>query len=262
VEVFPLVGSLGVSGEKAREHHLVETSANANAARCVENLNRYGVEPARRKAGSAEGETAQVQEAVGADPPPQLTQPCVIPQVTEGDEAERERYLRAVWRYIASDESIRTVFGAAWALRRVGLAAPPGAEGETPLLSRADTLVTGISEAARSRAVRIGAIEASLFDDAREANARGEISGHYFCHAEDAAACGEALQRINRRVVAPTITDYVACTDRAGRTRRGLGTMLLASESRKAEAVRAAVSHGAVGTLVIDEDLARAILGD
>lgn len=241
---FPLVGSLGVVGQRARETMVIETSANANAARCVDNLSQYAVRPSRDDRGDP-----AIDAAI------QLTQPCVIPEPVGTD----PEHLKAVWRYVALDKSVQAIFGRRWALSRIGEQASEPDDPE-PLLQRADALITGISTATLSRAVLIGAIEQDLLDAARQANAVGEISAHYFCHARDYPACAQRLREVNKRVLAPTLEDYVDCTRRARVTGRGMGTMLVSNGSRKAEAVAAAIANGAVNILVCDDILARAIV--
>lgn len=244
IKFFPFVGSLGVLGERARETMVVETSANANAARCVANLSQYGVAPRPKDAG-----------APAIDAAIQLTQPCVIP----ADVARDPEHLKAVWRYIALDKSVQAIFGRRWALSRIGEETAEPNEPE-PLLQQADALITGISTATLSRAVLIGAIEEDLLHAARRANAVAEISAHYFCHARDYPSCSGSLREVNKRVVAPTLEDYVDCTRRARVTGRGMGTMLVSNGNRKAEAVVAAITNGAVNILVCDENLAQAVI--
>ncbi len=211
LRIFPLAGSIGLLDED-RQQYIAETSATANAERCVENLTHYGLEPRLR----ADEEDAPI-------PPPQA------------------------------------IFGHEWALSRLEGDVPEH-DPEGPLLHQADTLITGLSTGDDSRAVRIGAISEQLAGQARAGAAKGEISAHYFSHAEDSEDCREALRAVNRWVVAPTIDDYVQCTRRARETGRGLGTVLVVSQKRKTAAVDAAISHGAVNVLVCDEELAQELL--
>ncbi|MGC9319071.1 MAG: helix-turn-helix domain-containing protein [Armatimonadota bacterium] len=244
---FPLVGSIGVL-DADREHYIAETSANSNAERCVENLARYGLEP------GIHGDDSDSP----IPPPIQLTQPCVIPFPV--DNADHAAYLEQVWRYIASDVSVQEIFGQAWALARLSGEVPEHESDSGPLLHRADTLITGLSTVDDSRAVRIGAIAEELAAQAGAAGAVGEMSAHYFGYGPETPTSREALCPVNRWVVAPTICDYRQCTVRARQTGRGLGTVLVASFGRKAAAVDAAISHGAVNVLVCDEELAEALL--
>lgn len=244
IRFFPLVGSLGVLGQRARDTMVVETSANANAARCVANLSQYGVLP--RPEDTSE---SAIDAAI------QLTQPCVIPENVARD----PEHLKAVWRYIALDKSVQAIFGRRWGLSRIG-EQPTDPDEPEPLLQQADALITGISAATLSRAVLIGAIEEDLLHAARRASAVAEISAHYICHARDYPTCSEDLREVNKRVVAPTLEDYVDCTRRARVTGRGMGTMLVSNGNRKAEAVVAAITNGAVNILVCDENLARAVI--
>ncbi len=246
LRIFPLAGSIGLLDED-RQQYIAETSATANAERCVENLTHYGLEPRLR----ADEEDAPIP------PPMQLTQPAVIPHPVDGGDCES--YIREVWRYIASDMSVQAIFGHEWALSRLEGDVPEH-DPEGPLLHQADTLITGLSTGDDSRAVRIGAISEQLAGQARAGAAKGEISAHYFSHAEDSEDCREALRAVNRWVVAPTIDDYVQCTRRARETGRGLGTVLVVSQKRKTAAVDAAISHGAVNVLVCDEELAQELL--
>jgi len=245
IQFFPLVGSLGVIGEEARRHLLIETSANLNAARCVDNLERYGIVPRQGN-----------DDEPAIDPPVQLTQPCVIPE----EVANQPDLLEAIWQYIALDKSVQAIFGKSWALGRIGREQPQPADETLPLLHRADALVTGIGDLETSRAMVIGAIPQSLVDEARQGHAVGDISGHYICHADDYAECGEQLKQINRRVVAPTLAEYVTCTRTARMTGQGLGTFLVVNGRHKAEAVEAAISHGAANVLVCDAELAQEIV--
>ncbi len=253
IRFFPLAGSIGVLDEH-REHLIQETSANANAVRCVENLNQYAVRPDRTPARGKEADNPPIPV------PLELTQPCVIPLEEGPESVPPDTYLQHVWRFIASDKSVQAIFGRQWALARLsGEEVPTEPEGGT-LLQRAHALITGLSTVDYSRAVRIGAIEQEFVERARAANAVGELSAHYFCHLRDYPECREDLRNVNLRVLAPTLEDYVACTRRARQLGRGLGTVLLASQARKAEAVEAAVSHGAVNIFVCDEELARALI--
>lgn len=243
IDIFPLVGSLAV---REFAQVIIDVSANANALRAVENLSQFGVEPAQ-----GGDEKGAVQSPV------LLTQPCVIPVAA----ARTRDELRAIWRYVSLDHSVRAIFGETWACNR-GEIAPPPTDSSTALLRRADTLITGVGplDPEKSTAILIGAIDKDMAEEARQAGAVADLSGHFVCHARNAEACAAKLVDINRMVVAPELQDYIDTTRRARMTGRGLGTMLMAAGVMKAEAVEAIISHGAVNVLVCSEDLAMALI--
>lgn len=247
-QFFPLVGSLGAR-EVAEALGLPEMSAESNAIRATRNMEVYGVEPGA--------------EDVKLQRPPQVTQPCVIPAGVWN----KPPMMHAAWEILSMDASIQHIFGNEWCEWRLSRGSTPLPENASGLLHQAHCLVTGIGDVQQSRHLALIKLYPSLRADAESAGACADICGYMFCGRDDYEAHRGQLDEVNHRIVAPTLEDYVRATRRARLRDEGLGTMVLASgggeeefSKAKARAISAAISHGAINILCIDEVVARAIV--
>ncbi len=248
-QFFPMVGSLGAT-EVAEDLKLPEASAESNAIRATHNMETYGVEP------SDENETKLKR-------PPQITQPCVIADEVAGD----RDLLKAAWRILSMDASIQTIFGRTWCDRHREGSDMRVPDGEGGLLHRAHCLVTGIGDLEQSRMLALTELYPLLGELARQAGACADICGYMFCGRDDYEQNRDNLAKVNRRIVAPTLEDYIQATQRARLRSEGLGTFVIASgggepefSQAKARAIAAAISHGAINILCIDEMIAKALV--
>jgi len=237
--VFPLIGSLGLPPVLDHREYGTQRGAIANAS--------------------------ALARQIGAPQPIHLTQPVHIPRDFETAD------LRRIWEYVQQDASIRQCLGERVADRYVdddGVGRPDFAETQCPApdssgyIHRADTLITGLGTCdGDSRATRLG-----LYDDEDvprlvQAGAVGDISGRLFWDPTDPPDEDgkRAIRFVNSYVISPQLGDFIAANDRARASQTGLGTVVVASGPARARAVRALCSWGAVTTLVIDSDLARAL---
>ncbi len=250
VQLFPLIGSLALAPSVDTREFAGRSSANAN---CV-----------------------TVAKRIGAPEPVALTQPAAIPAPSdEADQADEALELRTIWRYVQADWSVQMVFGKNLADRRIsreGQPVPDPAEllirgehvGLPPeaLIARADTLVSGIGACTwDSRAPRLGLISLRDFKAlGEEAQAVGDLSGQFFWDPLLAPTepNKEQIRRANAHIISPRLGEFILATRRAKDEGR-LGTVVLASGKRKANAVKAACNWGAVNVLIVDSDLADAL---
>lgn len=244
VQLFPLIGSLALDPTVDTREFAGRSSANAN---CV-----------------------TVAKRIGAPEPVALTQPAAIPAPFH-----EPLELRRIWQYVQADWSVRMVFGIDLADRRVNPEGQPlpdpgellirGEHVELPpeaLIAKADTLVTGIGACTwDSRAPRLGLISLSEFAAlGEEGQAVGDLSGQFFWDPLLAPSepSKQRIRRANAHIISPRLGEFILATRRAKDEGR-LGTVVLASGKRKANAVKAACNWGAVNVLIVDSDLADAI---
>jgi DNA-binding transcriptional regulator LsrR (DeoR family) len=175
--------------------------------------------------------------------------------------------MQAAWEILSLDASIQYIFGDEWCRWRLSRSRSPLPENATGLLHEAHCLVTGIGDVQQSRHLALIKLYPSLRGAAESAGACADVCGYMFCGKDDYEAHREQLDEVNHRIVAPTLEDYVRATRRARLRYEGLGTMVLASgggeeefSKAKARAISAAISHGAINILCIDEVVARAIV--
>lgn len=159
----------------------------------------------------------------------------------------------AVRRYIHSLPGYRRIFGAPPDAR-------PARVREKPLIDRADLILTSCGPKERPLGYRGAQELLSTGLTLREAHrwVVGDISGYLL--KDPSVDDGGRIAAINDRLVSPNLLDkFRACSARGQARRRG-GTILCAIGANKAEAVREIVRLGVASTLVIDRDLARALL--
>lgn len=225
----PLIGDLSIDQSQKREFEEASLCSGNRLALCA-------------------------SEKLCAPPPIVLTTPAFISRAFADD----DKKLETIWEFIEEDISYRRIFGKGHHRGE--------RSGETALIDRMDTIITGMSDLHRLSAL-VSMAKVIREEDLVKLKAAGYIGdlGGHVIHDPDTEITDEEARDLARRiselVVSPKPEDFVRVAERARRrSDNKTGVFVISRRSEKAPALIAACKMGAINELFTDSATAAEML--